>query len=203
MAGPGRARRFDDLEMGELTMQPYPKAGDGPGQGGPMPTQPGEWTKGVVGGRRLAPWGWRLLAALIDYGPVLLVGYLLSKLGAGAMGWFMVIVAILVNSAYMQGLTGQSIGKRLCGMRLAVPVVLPGGDLLLVLPGVARCAWRLLAHLLDLLPWPPFCLGLLRPGWERYYRTFGDSVAKTVVLFGEGADIVLEPWPLGAAVMKI
>lgn len=41
---------------------------------------------------------------------------------------------------------------------------------------------RLFAHPVDILPWPPFCIGFIRPLWQVQFRTFADSITRTVVL---------------------
>ena len=165
-------------------MQAYPTANTGTASQrgyGPMPDEVKVWPRGISGGVPLANWGWRAAAAAIDYVPALLVLSLLTSAHVGGLGWLLFFGWLGFNSVYMQGTTSQSIGKRITGIRLAAGVFQDGGQYL-VYPSPGLCFGRLMAHFLDLLPWPPFCIGLFRPLWQREYRTFADSVAKTFVV---------------------
>ena len=166
---------------------------------GSMPTGQAEWSKGVIGGLKLAPWKWRALAALVDYLPLFVLAEMVAAASA-TLAWLLLIVVIGVNSVVLPGRTGQSFGKQLFGLQLAVPVRTRSGDQELVLPGVGRTLGRLFAHWFDFLIGPPFCIGFLRPLWQKYYRTFADSMANTVVLFRE--DVSLERRPRGAKTWK-
>lgn len=154
------------------------------------------WDRGFVGGQPLASWPWRLASGAVDYLPALFVWYLLAEIHAVWVGFVIFMAWLLFNSVYMQGKTGQSLGKRLTGDHLAASAD-TGDAWYLVYPGVTRCFFRLLAHLLDLFPGPPFCIGLIRPAWQLRYRTFADSLAKTVVL-SRRANVTLTARPPGA-----
>jgi uncharacterized RDD family membrane protein YckC len=79
----------------------------------------------------------------------------------------------------MQGTTGQSLGKRIVGTQLATAVKEPDGSLSLVYPGIGRCLGRQFAHFLDYIL---LLTGFFRPIWQHKYRTWADSIAKTVVI---------------------
>jgi hypothetical protein len=162
--------------------QPGSTAPSGGAYYGPRPDEVRVWPRGVSGGVPLASWPWRLAAGAIDYLPVMFI-YLLpaSAHALVTLAWVLVLGWVGFNSVYMQGMTSQSLGKRLVGIRLATGVTQPGGRQVLVVPGPGLCAGRLVAHLLDVLFFFPFCIGLLRPLWQREYKTFADSVCHTLV----------------------
>ena len=99
------------------------------------PSEEAEWRKGVIGGLELAPWKWRALAALVDYLPLFILAEMVAAASA-TLAWLLLIVVIGVNSVVLPGRTGQSFGKWLFGLQLAVPVRTRSGDQELVLPGV-------------------------------------------------------------------
>jgi hypothetical protein len=167
---------------------------------GSMPTGQAEWSKGVIGGLKLAPWKWRAAAALVDYLPLFVLAEMVAAASA-TLAWLLLIVVLGVNSVILPSVTGQSFGKQLFGLKLAVPVIPRGGGQELVLPGVVRTFCRLFAHWFDLLIGPPLCIGFLRPLWQTYHRTWADSMAKTVVLFRE--DVLIERRPRGAKTWKL
>lgn len=139
----------------------------GYGQGAPSPF-------GQPGGPQLAGWGARAQSAFIDFfGPSLiaalvqnLISYTLgSLLAVAALGW-------ALYNAYLQGSTGQSVGKRTVGLRLLREQdgQVIGGGL-----GIGRY----FLHLLDALP----CyLGFLWPLWDGKRQTFADKIVKSVVV---------------------
>lgn len=75
----------------------------------------------------------------------------------------------------VQGLTGQTPGRRVLGIEVVrVPGDGPAGGP----PGVLRSIRRWLAHFLDAL----LLIGYLRPLWHPERRTFADSLVGTVVV---------------------
>lgn len=169
-----------------------PPYGLTPGGGGEAP--------GYYGGLRLANWGQRALAGLIDLiVTVVLPGELLDWLISDTVRrplpdfpdyiveqpnpWndriaVIVLVLFLLNTVFMQGRTGQSLGKLIVGVQLtrAEP---HGSAVAFSYPGVPLCLARLLAHFVDILS---LGIGFLRPAWHPQRRTFADSLMKTVVL---------------------
>lgn len=129
----------------------------------------------------------RVAAHLIDVvlpGLVVLVlvaglartGHRLPALGVLVLGFLAWLLVLLVNSGVRQGATGQTIGKRALGIRLVgVSTRQPVG------PG--RSVLRLVAHLLDTLP---FLLGYLWPVWDERRQTFADKVCSTIVVRVDG-----------------
>ena len=95
-------------------------------------------------------------------------------------GFYLWCIFIVANSIWWQGKTGQSLGKKLCGMRLCY-IRADQRDPwdYYEFPSVGLCTLRFFAHLLDY----PFLYGLLiRPIFHWRKRTFADSVASTVVI---------------------
>ena len=124
---------------------------------------------------RYAGVGWRMLAGIVDY-VVPTVLFLPIKY----IGFYLFCIFIVGNSIVYQGKTGQSLGKRLLGMRLCYIRADQRDPFdLYEEPSVGLCAMRFFAHLLDY----PFLYGLLiRPVFHYRKRTFADSVASTVVI---------------------
>jgi uncharacterized RDD family membrane protein YckC len=85
------------------------------------------------------------------------------------------VLFLLWNSGYRQGRTGQSLGRRAQGTRLVGAAT--GRPI-----GVGRAVVRLVAHLLDLLP---FGVGYLWPLWDEQRQTFADKVCSTVVVVAD------------------
>lgn len=82
------------------------------------------------------------------------------------------VVAWVVNRGVLQGRSGQSVGKRLLGLRLVDQVTLQP-------LGVGRALLRDVAHLLD--GWSLY-IGYLWPLWDDRKQTFADKVVSTVVV---------------------
>jgi uncharacterized RDD family membrane protein YckC len=164
-------------------MYSYPttSTGDGrihrPSSAGPSRDTP--WPRGTLGNVKLASWGWRMASGAIDYVPLWILLVLFSAMQLATLGHYLVVAALGVNSIYMQGKTGQSLGKRIVGTQVARPVKEPGGSLVLAYPGVWRCLFRQFGHFIDYIV---LLTGYLRPLWQRRYRTWADSIAKTVVI---------------------
>ena len=96
------------------------------------------------------------------------------------LGFVIATAAGLANSVYMQGTTGQSLGKRIVGTRLVsadrdrTVDVQPSSTPASV--GALAAIWRTSST-----SWSA-TLGFIRPLWQREHKTWADSIAKTVVL---------------------
>ncbi|UZN02528.1 RDD family protein [Cellulomonas sp. S1-8] len=140
---------------------------------------------------QLASWGRRVVAALLDSAVL------------GAVAWFAVgdevaapslqptfdsagpdatlpwtssgvLVGAWLALLVLQGLTGQTPGRRVLGIEVVrAPVDGPVGGP----PGVVRSVLRWCAHLLDAIVF----IGYLRPLWHAERRTVADSIVGTVV----------------------
>lgn len=166
---------------------PDPTGSGQPGGYGAMPSagpQPKEWRFGYMADAKLASWPSRLASGAIDYLSLALILQLFGAMHVIALGWFLSIALFLLNSVYMQGTTGQSLGKRVMGSRLVSAVETGPWEFTFVYPGPARTFGRELAHIVDAIP---FYLGFVRPLWQRQHKTCADSMAKTVVLARQSA----------------
>jgi RDD family len=166
-----------------------------------------------------ANWLWRALAGLIDYGPLFLLYGIAAQIGQKlresyyygheyAYQWapvvenltFLLCVLLAVgNSIVLQGLTAQSIGKKVLGMQVIRGVVSPQNEQLIVRPGVLWAFLRMLAHIVDAIP----CyIGFFAPIWTFQYQTFSDKIVNTAVL-KEPRPISLSFAPPGSRSSKI
>ncbi|HET7688974.1 MAG TPA: RDD family protein [Nocardioidaceae bacterium] len=137
-----------------------------PGYGAPQPAS--------VGGYELAEWPQRALAFLIDaIAPTIAIYLVFAIIGAaldsGAiimLGWLAAIGWIVYNYGYVGGTTGQSMGKKIAGIKLVnVNTGQPVGAGM----GIARY----FVHIIDSIP----CyLGFLWPLWDAQKRTFTDMI---------------------------
>ncbi len=167
----------------------YPPPGGPPGGGYGAPT--GGYgaptgAGGPAGTGRLAEWGERAIGFLIDWGigvGLIVIGWILfiiisqisSILGflVGLIVWLPGAVW-LFYMGYLNGQTGQSVGKRLTGL---VVVGEESGQLI----GGGMGVVRYLAHFVDSL----ICyIGWLFPLWDAKKQTIADKLVKTVVVTG-------------------
>jgi len=140
------------------------------GYGAPMGAPMGGYA-GAAG--PVAEWPQRALGALIDYVAPAIVYVIASRIL-----WVFAILVWLAwmgwafYNAYLTGQTGQSIGKKIAGVKIVseqtgLPI---GGGM-----GIARY----FAHILDGLA----CgVGWLWPLWDAKKQTFADKVIKTVAV---------------------
>jgi uncharacterized RDD family membrane protein YckC len=183
------------------SLQPLNLAVNGP------PDQRGKISKGDGTYYQCANWLWRVLSALIDYTPVfILVAFALplgdwldQKLGtmgmADLLAWTVIIVIVGFNNVFLQGMTGQSIGKKALGMQLVRAITTTDGRELLVRPGVLLTLVRQLCHVVDAAV---FYLGFLAPLWTRRYQTFSDLMFGIAVLKEPGGELGLPFAPPGS-----
>ena len=158
----------------------------------------------------VASWGRRVVAALLDTAVL------------GAVAWFAgggriavpslqptfdsgpetdllpwtssgAVVGAVVLMLALQGLTGQTPGRRVVGIQVVrAPADGPAGGP----PGVLRSVVRCWAHLLDAI----LLIGYLRPLWHPEGRTFADGLLGTVVVRrppradGRGRPVTVAAW---------
>jgi uncharacterized RDD family membrane protein YckC len=121
----------------------------------------------------LADWGTRAIGFLIDYAPVFIVGLVASgswplRTMAGLLG-----LAYWIYLGHLDGVTGQSPGKAMQGIR----VVNIQGELIGSGPGIARKV----AHIVDGM----ICgLGYLLPIVDAQRQTIADKIMSTYVVTG-------------------
>lgn len=134
--------------------------------------------RGYWRGRRLASWGQRIPASLIDVVPLVPgiaaidVGNTHGWRAITVLGWIACILPWLYNRWYRQTRTGQSWGKLV--MRLKLVDMSDQETLLWWKAGLRD--W---AHYLDLLP---FWIGFFVPLFDRRRQTLADKAMRTVVL---------------------
>jgi uncharacterized RDD family membrane protein YckC len=164
---------------------PSPDDGQPPGYGPPpgygqptgygMPGVAGAPSPfGQPGGPQLADWGLRVQSALVDFvGPSIVASFVGLAVNR-TLGNLLTLVALgwALYNAYLQGDTGQSVGKKMVGTRLLREQdgQVIGGGL-----GIGRY----FLHILDALP----CyVGFLWPLWDDKKQTFADKIVKSVVI---------------------
>lgn len=145
----------------------------------PYPLEPphvGRSERGFIGPYRAMIVRLRFAAAAIDYLLVSLVVWILTlPLSDGVAQVFLTLVP-LANVAWLQGVTGRSLGKRWARGQLVVMVEAPDGSRSWVRPGVLRCLVRQVAHIADFAF--PFA-GLWLPVIDSRHRTVADFVVGT------------------------
>ena len=163
----------------QLYQPPPPAYGAPPPVGGaPPPAQYGAFTPqdaSTWNGPPLADFGKRAIAGLIDYiGPWVIGYFLYFVVGSFALStlWWLASIAWALYNAYLNGQTGQSIGKQVAGIKLISETTgqTIGGGM-----GIAR--W--FVHIIDAIP----CyLGFLLPLIDNKKQTIADKILKTVVI---------------------
>lgn len=159
---------------GGSPQQPYggpPQYGAPPGGPqspyGPPPTT---WSGAAP---PLANYGQRVGSALIDYWVVYAIANAVSR-ASWVLGLVLDLVALgwAIYNSYQAGATGQSIGKKVLGIRLIderTGATIGGGL------GIGRY----FLHILDTLA---CLLGWLWPLWDAKRQTFADKLVNTVVV---------------------
>jgi uncharacterized RDD family membrane protein YckC len=123
----------------------------------------------------LADWGTRVASYAIDFIALSVIANIVSA-GSQTLGTLLSLVAFAfgIYNAWLNGATGQSVGKKIMGTKVVgeatgQPI---GGGLGIV---------RYLAHILDAI----ICfIGFLFPLWDAKKQTIADKVMKTVVITG-------------------
>lgn len=119
---------------------------------------------------------------MIDYvGPVIVLNLVLAIGGTAWRATLAVVGSLgllgfgLWNSGYLQGTTGQSLGRRVANTKL---VMMETGQPV----GVGRAVVRQICHVLE------FGIGYLWPLWDGKRQTFADKIVGTVVVRAGGPD---------------
>lgn len=137
-----------------------------PGPGGPALSP---------NGQPLAEWPIRVLSALIDFVvPWVIVGIFYSfSITLGTLFWVLAM-GWAIYMGYLNGQTGQSIGKKVAGTRV---VKADTGELI----GGGMGILRYFAHIADSI----ICyIGFLFPLWDAKKQTISDKIVGTVVETG-------------------
>ncbi|WP_157357221.1 RDD family protein [Amycolatopsis nigrescens] len=179
---------FPAQQPGGYPQQPqqqagYPQQGYPQQQPGGYGQQPGGFPgQSPYGQPAYANWGQRAGAYLIDMGPALLliiIGEILVFSGSFTVGSIILglgglgaLVWNIFNRWIQGGNTGQSLGKRVVGIKLI-------GELTGQPIGAGNAFVRDLAHFLDGLA---CSIGYLWPLWDDKAQTFSDKVMSTIVV---------------------
>ncbi|MEU4249414.1 RDD family protein [Amycolatopsis sp. NPDC026612] len=189
---PGGQQPFGQPQPGQAPYgQPSPYGQQAPfGQQAPYGQQQAPYgQQGAPFGppRNYANWGQRAGALLIDISPVLVIDLLaLVVTASGAQGFGAALYGLgalaglgwtIYNRWIQQGNTGQSLGKRVLGIKLISEHT--GQPI-----GAGSAFLRDLCHIVDNLP----CyIGYLWPLWDDKSQTFADKILNTVVVPADGA----------------
>jgi uncharacterized RDD family membrane protein YckC len=192
-AQPGYGQQYGQPQYGQPSYDPYGQQAYGqpyaqPGYGQPAYGPPGYGPAPHVG--QLAEWPARAGAFLIDVGIVIVAEvvlvFLLLLLGSrswtlaivlGIAGFLALFAFAIWNQCYRQGVTGQTIGKKVVGLRLVG--VETGAPV-----GFGTSFLRQLAHVIDGMP---LYIGYLWPLWDPMKQTFADKICNTVVVLAPKA----------------
>lgn len=126
-------------------------------------------------GLPLADWQTRAMGGLVDYVGIFILAFLVS-LFSNALGSLIGLVGLVwaLYNGYLNGKTGQSIGKRMAGTKVisATTGEVIGGGLGIV---------RYIAHIVDSLI---IYIGWFMPLWDAKRQTVSDKIMGTVVITG-------------------
>lgn len=146
-----------------------------PGYGAPDPSTPayGAPAYGAPAGAwgtapAYAPWGVRVVAALIDVAIIIAAQIVVSAASYDLAQ--LVALGIEVYFAYLVGTRGQSPGKQVMKIKIVRDA---DGQLL----GFGTAVLRWLAHLVDVFT---LGLGFLWPLWDKKRQTFADKIVGSV-----------------------
>jgi uncharacterized RDD family membrane protein YckC len=181
---------YGQPQYGQQPYDPYSQQAYGqPGYGQPAYGQPPGYGVAPHLGQ-LAEWPARAGAFLIDIGMVIgaeiVLIFLLFFLAGqsstiaiilGIVGFLGLFAFSIWNQCYRQGLTGQSIGKKVVGLRLVG--IETGAPI-----GFGMAFLRQLAHIIDGMP---LYIGYLWPLWDPMKQTFADKICSTVVVYAPKA----------------
>lgn len=173
---------------------PPPSGGFTPPGGGVPAPGPGSFSPPPGGGYQpvgggfgaptgqLAEWPQRALGGLIDYvGPWVVAAVLFAatrSLGLYLLLWLLIIGWGAYNG-WLNGSTGQSIGKKVVGLRVVgeqTGQVIGGGA------GVARWAISAAMGIIPCVGWILSPVNLLFPLWDAKKQTLHDKVVKSLVV---------------------
>jgi uncharacterized RDD family membrane protein YckC len=135
-------------------------------QDGPIGNGPGEeW--GYAFGYRLAHFGWRLAAGLIDYGLIFSLPVYFLRF-SGLLSYLLPLLFVLANSGFMAAKTTQSLGKRIMGLNTVRIVQAPDGNRYVSYVPVGMGLLRPILHYPE---WAIAGIGLLWVLWSRNHNT--------------------------------
>ena len=151
-------------------------------QGGYQPPQPGGYPGGAGAASPYANWGQRAGAYLIDIAPIiggyivlLVISLILHNVLSVILAllfWLGALAWTIYNRVITMGNTGQSLGKRVVGIKLVSETT--GQPM-----GAGLCFVRDICHIVDAV----ICfVGFLFPLWDAKAQTLADKIMTTVVI---------------------
>lgn len=130
----------------------------------------------------LAEWPQRALGGLIDYvGPVLVVVFLYA-ITRSLLLYFVLWLAVLgwsVYNAYLNGSTGQSVGKQVVGLKVVGEQT---GQVIGAGMGIVRWLIGVAIGIIPCVGWAFQIVNLLFPLWDAKKQTLHDKAVKSVVI---------------------
>ncbi|HEX2575688.1 MAG TPA: RDD family protein [Aquihabitans sp.] len=152
----------------------YGPPGTAPAYGAPAGS-PGYGAPAASHGQ-LAEWPERAASGAIDFVALGVIGAIVQQVSYG-LGLLISLAGLAfgIYNGYLNGSTGQSVGKRVVGTRVVAEATgqpIGGGQ------GIIRY----FSHIIDGI----ICgIGYLFPLWDAKKQTIGDKIMKTVVLTGQ------------------
>jgi len=121
----------------------------------------------------LAHWGLRVMAFLVDFVvPFVIAGIVFRVWAPAGVVAYVVAAVFVIWDLVVQGITGQTVGKRFVGTCL---VRSDDGEVV----GPRLSIIRYVGHIVDVLP---LYAGFLWPLWDAKRQTFSDKMCRTVVI---------------------
>jgi uncharacterized RDD family membrane protein YckC len=123
----------------------------------------------------LAPWQKRVLGAVIDYGPIVIVNWINDRLTWGVLSGLLSLVTLawfIYNTLYLGGKTGVSFGRKAAGTKLVREST--GQPI-----GIGLALVRWICHAIDTMI---IFIGWLFPLWDSKRQTLADKIVGTVVI---------------------
>jgi uncharacterized RDD family membrane protein YckC len=165
-----------------MAYQGTPPGGTPPYQGGPPPYQGGPGGPPYQGGpqyggipaSQYSDWIHRVGAYLVDILPIAVLGFIVGLMNSTPLLFIFYLVALgySIYNRWVLGGQGQSIGKRVVGLRL---VSEDTGQPI----GTLNAFLRDICHFIDGI----ICyVGYLFPLWDAKRQTLADKIMKTVVI---------------------
>jgi uncharacterized RDD family membrane protein YckC len=157
---------------------PWAEIGPGENQR-PVGTGPTGYTgDGWHRGHKIANWGQRFAATLID----VVIATVAAHIVALIFGSWLVFFLFIWGCLDVMGVDdkGTSPGKKALGLTIIVPRLDPHTMIpMAYYPTKATLFWRFVAHFVDCVP---MYLGFVRPAWHLARQTWADSIVGTLVM---------------------
>ncbi len=151
-----------------------PYGGGQPPYGGPPPYQGPQGMYGAVPTYQYSDWIHRVGGYLVDVGPIIVVSFIVGMAHNFALTFVFWLISLgyTIWNRWIQGGQGQSLGKKVVGMRLLSEET--GQPI-----GTLNAFLRDICHFVDSI----ICyVGFLFPLWDAKRQTLADKIMRTVVV---------------------